>query len=117
MFIRPTLFEDVRPDSRLAREEIFGPVLAVMPFDTYEDAIGIANDVSYGLTACVYTRDLAIAHRFAGEVQAGYVWVNDVGTHFPGAPYGGFKDSGVGREESFDELASYAQIKNVNVKF
>jgi betaine-aldehyde dehydrogenase len=117
MFIRPTLFEDVAPDSRLAQEEIFGPVLAVMPFDTYEHAITIANNVSYGLTASVFTRDLGLAHRFAEEVQAGYVWVNDSSAHFPGAPFGGFRDSGVGREESFEELASYAQIKNVNVQY
>jgi acyl-CoA reductase-like NAD-dependent aldehyde dehydrogenase len=116
MFIRPTLFEDVAPDSRLAQEEIFGPVLAVIPFASYDEAIRIANSVAYGLTASVFTKDLGTAHRFASEVEAGYVWVNDASTHFPGAPYGGFKDSGVGREESFDELVSYAQIKNVNVR-
>lgn len=116
MFIRPTLFEDVTPGSRLAQEEIFGPVLAVIPFNHYEDAVEISNSVSYGLTASVFTRDLSTAHRFASDVEAGYVWVNDASAHFPGAPYGGYKDSGVGREESFDELASYAQIKNVNVR-
>jgi acyl-CoA reductase-like NAD-dependent aldehyde dehydrogenase len=116
MFIRPTLFEDVAPDSRLAQEEIFGPVLAVIPFDSYEDAISIANNVSYGLTASIFTRDLGLAHRFASEVECGYVWINDASLHFPGAPYGGYKDSGVGREESFEELASYAQVKNVNVR-
>lgn len=116
MFVRPTLFEDVAPDSRLAREEIFGPVLAVMPFDSYDEMVSIANGVAYGLTASVFTRDLGTAHRFASDVQAGYVWVNDASVHFPGAPYGGFKDSGVGREESYAELASYAQIKNVNVR-
>ena len=116
MFVRPTLFEDVAPDSRLAQEEIFGPVLAVLPFQTYEEALRISNSVAYGLTASVFTRDLETAHRYAAEVECGYVWVNDASTHFPGAPYGGFKDSGVGREESFEELASYAQIKNVNVR-
>ncbi|HEX3803994.1 MAG TPA: aldehyde dehydrogenase family protein [Solirubrobacteraceae bacterium] len=117
MFIRPTLFENVSPSSRLAQEEIFGPVLAVIPFATYDEAVAISNGVSYGLTASVFTGDLGVAHRFASDVEAGYVWVNDASTHFPGAPYGGFKDSGVGREESFDELASYAQIKNVNVRY
>ena len=114
---RPTLFDNVRPDSRLAQEEIFGPVLAAMPFETYDEALRIANGVSLGLTASVYTRDLGTAHRFARDVDAGYVWVNDTQTHLPGAAYGGFKDSGVGREEGFEELVSYAQVKNVNVKF
>jgi acyl-CoA reductase-like NAD-dependent aldehyde dehydrogenase len=117
LFLRPTLFEDVAPDSRLAQEEIFGPVLATIPFSTYEQAIAIANDVSYGLTASVFTEDLTRAHRFARDVEAGYVWVNDASRHFPGTPYGGYKDSGIGREESQEELFSYTQVKNVNVKF
>jgi betaine-aldehyde dehydrogenase len=117
MFVRPTLFDGVRPDSRLAQEEIFGPVLAAMPFEHYDEALAIANSVSLGLTASVYTSDLATAHRFARDIEAGYVWVNDTQKHFPGAAYGGFKDSGVGREEGVEELISYAQIKNVNVNF
>jgi acyl-CoA reductase-like NAD-dependent aldehyde dehydrogenase len=117
MFLRPTLFTDVKVDSRLAQEEIFGPVLAVITYDTYEDAIRIANGIHYGLTASIFTGDLRTAHRFARDVQAGYVWVNDSSRHFPGVPFGGFKDSGVGREESLDELVSYTQIKNVNINF
>jgi betaine-aldehyde dehydrogenase len=117
MYLRPTLFDNVDPASRLANEEIFGPVLAAMPFDDYDEALSIANRVSYGLTAGVFTGDLALAHRFARDVEAGYVWVNDTSAHFAGAPYGGYKDSGVGREESMEELESYAQIKNVNVRF
>jgi acyl-CoA reductase-like NAD-dependent aldehyde dehydrogenase len=116
MFIAPTLFDGVRPDSRLAQEEIFGPVLATMTFRDYDEAIRIANSVSYGLTASVFTRDLATAHRYARDVEAGYVWVNDASRHFLGAPYGGVKNSGVGREEGAEELYSYAQPKNVNVK-
>ena len=65
----------------------------------------------------MFTRDLALAHRFARDVEAGYVWVNDTAKHFPGTAFGGFKDSGVGREEGFEELVSYTQIKNVNVSF
>ena len=84
MFVRPTLFDNVRPDSRLAQEEIFGPVLAAMPFETYDEALAIANGVSLGLTASIYTRDLATAHRFARDVEAGYVWVNDTQRHVPG---------------------------------
>jgi acyl-CoA reductase-like NAD-dependent aldehyde dehydrogenase len=117
LFVRPTLFDGVRPESRLAQEEIFGPVLAAMPFETYDEALLIANGVSYGLSASVFTRDLATAHRFARDVQAGYVWVNDASVHFPGTDFGGVKDSGVGREEGFGELLSYTQAKNVNVRF
>jgi len=116
LFLRPTLFDRVRPDSRLAQEEIFGPVLAAMPFESYGEALAIANGVGYGLTAAVFTRDLATAHRFARDVQAGYVWVNDASRHFPGTPYGGVKDSGVGRDEGAEELFSYVQLKNVNVR-
>jgi acyl-CoA reductase-like NAD-dependent aldehyde dehydrogenase len=117
LFIRPTLFDRVRPDMRLAQEEIFGPVLAAIPFASYEEAVRIANGVRYGLTASVWTRDLACAHAFARDVEAGYVWVNDSSRHFLGTPFGGFKESGVGREEDHDELASYTQVKNVNVNF
>jgi acyl-CoA reductase-like NAD-dependent aldehyde dehydrogenase len=116
-FVLPTLFDDVAPDGRLAQEEIFGPVLAAMPFDTYEEAVAMANGVALGLTASVYTRDLAQAHRFARDVEAGYVWVNDAQKHFPGCAYGGWKDSGVGTEEGIEELYSYARIKNINIRY
>jgi acyl-CoA reductase-like NAD-dependent aldehyde dehydrogenase len=117
MFVRPTLFTNVDFDSRLAQEEIFGPVLAVIKYESYDDALRIANSVQYGLTASIFTQDLRTAHRFARDVEAGYVWVNDSSRHFPGVPFGGFKDSGVGREESFEELVSYTQVKNVNINF
>jgi betaine-aldehyde dehydrogenase len=117
MFIRPTLYDDVPPGSRLVREEIFGPVLVVLPFTDYAQAVQISNDVAYGLTASVFTRDLATAHAYARDAEAGYVWVNDSATHFPGAPFGGVKDSGVGREESLEEILSYSQVKNVNVRY
>jgi acyl-CoA reductase-like NAD-dependent aldehyde dehydrogenase len=115
-FIRPTLFDGVRPDGRLAQEEIFGPVLAAMPFADYDEAVRIANGIRFGLTASVFTSDLRTAHRFARDVEAGYVWVNDSSRHFTGTPFGGFKDSGVGREEDLDEILSYTQVKNVNVR-
>lgn len=117
MFLRPTLLDDVRTDSRSAQEDIFGPALATIPFETYEQALEIANSVSYGLSARVFTRDIGCAHRFARGVQADYVWISDSSKHFAGARFGGFKDSGVGREERLDELESYAQTKNVNVHF
>jgi len=116
-FVRPALFDGVDPAGRLAQEEIFGPVLAVIPFDDYEHAVSIANGVRYGLTASVFTRDLAKAHRFARDVEAGYVWVNQTSAHFPGTSFGGVKESGIGREEDLDELLSYTQAKNVNVRF
>lgn len=117
LYVCPTLFDGVRPEMRLAQEEIFGPVLATLEFADYDDAIRIANGVRLGLTASVFTRDLATAHRFARDVEAGYVWVNEASRHFFGTPFGGFKDSGVGREESFEELESYTQIKSVNVVY
>jgi acyl-CoA reductase-like NAD-dependent aldehyde dehydrogenase len=116
-FVRPTLFTDVDPGSRLAQEEIFGPILAAMPFADYDDALRIANGVRYGLTASVFTRDLGLAMRFARDVEAGYVWVNDVSRHSPGASFGGVKDSGLGREEDIEELISYTESKNVHVRF
>jgi acyl-CoA reductase-like NAD-dependent aldehyde dehydrogenase len=116
LFVRPTVFDGVDPDGRLAQEEIFGPVLAVIPFDHDADALRIANSVRYGLTASVFTRDLTRAHAFARDVEAGFVWVNDASKHFIGAPFGGVKESGLGREEDFEELVSYTRTKNVNVK-
>jgi acyl-CoA reductase-like NAD-dependent aldehyde dehydrogenase len=115
LFISPAVFADVDHDSRMAREEIFGPVMAVMPFDDYADGLQRANDTGLGLTASVYTRDIGVAHRFADDVEAGFVWVNDSSRHFLGAPFGGYKDSGIGREEDLEELLSYTQVKNVNV--
>jgi acyl-CoA reductase-like NAD-dependent aldehyde dehydrogenase len=114
-FVQPTLFDNVDPASRIAQEEIFGPVLVAMPFRDYDDALRIANGVGLGLTASVFTTNLQTALRFARDVEAGYVWVNDSSRHFPGTPYGGVKESGVGREEDLGEMLSYLQTKNVNV--
>ncbi len=100
MFVRPAVFADVDPNSRLAQEEIFGPVLATMQFRDYDEALRIANGVQYGLTASVFTKDLKTAHRFARDVEAGYVWVNEVARHVPGTAFGGVKDSGLGRERT-----------------
>jgi betaine-aldehyde dehydrogenase len=117
LFLRPALFDGVDPGSRLAQEEIFGPILSMMTFDTLDDALRIANDVQFGLTAGIFTQNLRTAHRFARDVESGTVWVNDSSRHIQGAPFGGWKNSGLGREESFEELTSYAQTKNVNVNF
>ena len=116
-FVSPALFADVDPTSRLATEEVFGPVLSAMPFDDYDEAVKIANSVDYGLTASVFTRDLRTAMAFARDVEAGYVWINESARHFTGAPYGGYKNSGLGRDEDFSEIESYTQTKTVNVRF
>ncbi len=116
-FVSPALFADVDPAGRLATEEIFGPVLAAIPFAGYDEAVAIANSVEYGLTASVFTRDLRTAMAFSRDVEAGYVWVNETSRHYLGAPFGGVKNSGVGREEDLEEIESYTQLKSVNMRF
>ena len=115
-FVEPTVFADVTPIMRIAREEIFGPVLAVFRWRDEDALYRDVNAVEYGLTASIWTRDLVTAHRAAARVEAGYVWINNAGPHFPGAPFGGFKQSGIGREESIEELMEFTQLKNVNVR-
>jgi 2-formylbenzoate dehydrogenase len=115
-FVAPTIFADVPPSSVLAREEIFGPVLAVTPFDDVAEAVAMVNSSVYGLTASIWTRDLSLAHRTVRQLQAGYVWVNTASRHFVGMPFGGVKDSGLGREESVEELHSFTQSKAVTVR-
>ncbi|WP_375398110.1 aldehyde dehydrogenase family protein [uncultured Sphingomonas sp.] len=114
-WVQPTVFADVTPDMRIAREEVFGPVLSILKWRTEEEAIRIANDVEFGLTAAIWTRDIGTALRAARSVEAGYLWVNGVGAHYPAFPYGGFKNSGIGREECLDELLSYTQIKAISL--
>jgi betaine-aldehyde dehydrogenase len=114
-FMPPTVFVDVTQAMRIAREEIFGPVLAILRWSDEAQMIDDVNAVEYGLSCSIFTRDLATAHRTAARVDAGYVWINTTGRHFLGAPFGGYKQSGQGREESFDELLSYTQLKNVHV--
>jgi len=114
-FIEPTIFADVTPSMRLAKEEIFGPVLSVLKWTEEEELFEHVNAVEYGLTASIWTRNLVTAHRAASRVQAGYVWINHSGQHFLGAPFGGFKQSGIGREECIEELLEFTQIKNVHV--
>ncbi|TMR24330.1 aldehyde dehydrogenase family protein [Nonomuraea zeae] len=114
-FVEPTLLTGVRQDMSVANHEIFGPVLSVLTFTREEEALCLANAVEYGLTAAVWTRDLARAHRFAAAFEAGFVWVNGSSQHFPGVPYGGVKASGVGREESAEELLGFTQTKAVTV--
>ena len=115
-FIEPTILADVHQKMTVAREEIFGPVVCVIPFDTEEEAVAIANDIPYGLGCSIWTRDVARAHRVSGEVEAGIVWINDHHRLHPGIPWGGFKDSGYGREGSFDFIHEYTAPKYVCVR-
>lgn len=114
-FHEPTVLGDVTPDMRVAREEIFGPVQMVMTFGSYEEAVDIANDVTYGLVAGVATGDSSLAHRAAADIEAGSVWVNQYFGTVPGTPFGGFKQSGVGRECAKSTLDEYTRTKAVNL--
>jgi acyl-CoA reductase-like NAD-dependent aldehyde dehydrogenase len=113
-FVEPTVFAGVPPTSVLAREEIFGPLLVVIPFETEIEAVKMANGSNYGLTASIWTKDLGRAHRLARAVEAGYVWINTASRHFAGLPFGGMKDSGLGREEAEEEVRSFTQTKAVS---
>jgi betaine-aldehyde dehydrogenase len=116
-YVEPTVFADVKCDMRIAKEEVFGPVLSVIRWRDEDQLFEEVNDVEYGLTGAIFTKDLATAHRAASRMEAGFVWVNRAGPHFIGAPYGGYKQSGIGREESIDELLAFTQIKNINITF
>lgn len=112
-FVAPTVFVDVDPSMRIAREEIFGPVLAVLGWRDLREAVRIANDVPYGLTASVWTRDDGLGQAVARELEAGLVWVNTPSARAVGLPFGGYKRSGVGREGNLDEVASYTREKAI----
>ncbi|HEX4397198.1 MAG TPA: aldehyde dehydrogenase [Trebonia sp.] len=112
-FLGPAVFDQVTPGSRLFREEVFGPVLAVTCFESEQEAIDLANDVPFGLAAGVWTRDIARAHRVARQVQAGTVWVNTYRNTVPQSPFGGYKASGLGRESGLEGIREYLQIKSV----
>lgn len=117
LFVQPTVFSDVTAGMRIAREEIFGPVLSVLRWKDEAEMLSQVNDLEYGLTSSIWTNDLSTALRVSHQVEAGYVWVNEVARHFVAAPFGGFKQSSTGREECLDELISFTQNKNVHVKF
>jgi betaine-aldehyde dehydrogenase len=114
-YVEPTVFA-VTEKNRIAREEIFGPVLGVLKWRDEAQMLETVNAVEYGLTASIWTNDLSTAHRTAMAVKVGYVWINEVSKHFLGAPFGGFKQSGLGREECFEEMLSFTQEKNIHVR-
>jgi betaine-aldehyde dehydrogenase len=114
-YIEPTVFGGVTEDMRIFREEIFGPVLAVTAWSDEDEAVRLANAVDYGLTANLYTNDLPTVLRVMPRLEAGFVWVNGLGEHFPGLPFGGVKQSGLGREEGLEQLLSFTQSKSVSL--
>jgi aldehyde dehydrogenase (NAD+) len=114
-FIEPTVFSDVKDDMKIAQEEIFGPVQSIMPFDSIDEVIGRANNTMYGLAAAVWTRDISKATAIANNVRAGTVWVNCYDVFDAAAPFGGFKQSGIGRELGEYGLAAYTEVKTVTM--
>ena len=113
MFIEPTIFVDVKNSMRIAQEEVFGPVLAVIPFNDEADAIRIGNDVAFGLAAAVWTKDLRRAMLMTDKLRAGTVWVNNYRATSFTSPFGGYKDSGIGRESGIDAIKEYLETKCV----
>lgn len=115
-YINPTIFTDVTPDMTIAKEEVFGPVLSVIPFETIDEAIAIANDTEYGLTASVWTQNLSTAHDVSSRLQAGTVYVNDIPMPDMSLPFGGVKQSGYGSDLSLHALDKYSSIKTRTFK-
>lgn len=115
-FVEPTIFTDVTDDMAIAREEIFGPVMCVMPFDDIDEAIKRANDSDYGLASSVWTENIKDGHYIASKLEAGTVWINDFGLELETMPFGGYKQSGIGRDMGGDYgIANYVEVKSVFV--
>lgn len=115
-FVEPTIFADVKDDMRIAREEIFGPVMSVLSFRAEDEVVARANDTEFGLSAGVFTNDIARAHRVIGDIQAGSCWINSYNVCPPEVPFGGYKQSGIGRENAIDALRQFSQVKAVYVE-
>lgn len=114
-YIQPTLFTNANNDMRIAQEEVFGPFLIAIPFDTDEEALELANDVKYGLTAYIWTKDISRAHRMARDIEAGMVWVNSHNVRHLPAPFGGVKSSGIGRDGGDYSFDFYMETKNISI--
>ena len=115
-FVEPTILVDVDNTMRVAREEIFGPVVVVIPFDDEDDALAMANDSPYGLGSSIWTRDIARAHRVASRLLHGIVWVNDHHRLDPAAPWGGVRDSGMGREGGWESFHEFTEVRSVTIR-
>ena len=113
-YIEPTIFADVTNDMKIAREEIFGPVLSVIRYSTEEEAIAIANDTIYGLSGGVWGQDLVKANQIASKIKAGTIWINDWHMFRNDAPFGGYKQSGIGRELGTNVLDEYTEVKHIH---
>jgi betaine-aldehyde dehydrogenase len=114
-FLEPTIFADVRPEMRIAREEIFGPVLSVLRWSDEEEMLAAVNGVDYGLTAAVFTGNTAHGLALANRIEAGCIGINNIAFHALGSPFGGYKQSGIGREECIEELLEFTQLKTLSV--
>ncbi|AHG64178.1 aldehyde dehydrogenase family protein [Advenella mimigardefordensis] len=114
-WFEPTVFSEVRQDMRVAREEIFGPILSILRWSDTDEVIDMANSVEYGLTAAVWTSDITKAITTAKRLQSGYIWINGVNTHVRSVPFGGYKNSGTGRERGIEELYSYTEEKSIQI--
>jgi len=115
-FIKPTVIEGLGTNCKINQEEVFGPVVTLLPFDSEEEALEIANSTDYGLTASIWTSDLSRAHRLAGQIEAGIVWINCWMLRDLRTPFGGVKNSGLGREGGWEALRFFTELKNVCVK-
>ena len=114
-FIAPTVFTDVKPEMTICREEVFGPFVTISTFSTEEEAITLANGTTYGLGSAIFTKDLTRAHRVARRIEAGMVWINSSNDSDYRIPFGGVKQSGIGRELGESGLAAYSNVKAVHV--
>jgi len=112
-FVKPTVFSEVKPNMKIAQEEIFGPVLSAIRFQNPDEAVAIANGTIYGLVSAVWTKDIKLAHRLAGEIKAGSVWINTYNGFDTGSPFGGYKQSGFGRDLGVHALEQYTNVKSV----